>query len=206
MSKRRRRKHRKQLRHDRHPGLGRKRAAVGAGLSVGAALGMTATAEATDYTVINTNPSGPGSLAQAMIDQDNGGGSDRILFQSGLSGTITPSSDLTTVDESLQILGPGANALTISGNNARRIFREATGGDLTVSGLTLAHAYASGYGGAIYNVGGTLTVQDAVISDSTSLSGGGGIYSGFGTLTVQRSTVSGNSLHGIRERFETGDT
>jgi hypothetical protein len=173
-------------------------------LSVGAALGMSATAQATDYTVNNTNPSGSGSLAQAMTDQNNGTGPDRILFQSGLSGAITLSSDLTTVDEALQVLGPGANVLAINGNNAHRIFNVVSGGDLTVSGLTMTNGHPSlGAGGAIQNSGGTVTVQDSNISGNTGY--GGGIYSGYGTLTVERSTVSGNSTYGIRTRND-GDT
>jgi hypothetical protein len=192
---------RKQLRHERHVGLGRKRAAVGAGLSVGAALGMTATAEATDYTVNNTNPTGSGSLAQAMTDQNNGTGPDRVLFQSGLSGSITLTSDLTTVDEPLQVLGPGANVLAINGNNAHRIFNVTSGGDLTVSGLTMTNGnVGSNSGGAILNLGGTVTVQDSNISGNTGY--GAGIYSS-GTLTVQRSTVSGNNnYYGIRTRYD----
>ena len=201
MTQRRRRKRQKQLRHGRHVGLGRKRVAVGTGLTVGAALGMTATAQATDFTVINTNASGPGSLAQAMVDQNNGGGSDRVLFQSGLTGSITLTGDLTAVDEPLQVLGPGANVLAINGNNAHRIFTvTGPGGDLTVSGLTLTNGnpggLGTGSGGAIVN-SGTLTVQDSNISGNTAY---GGIYSGYGTLTVERSTVSGNNYYGIRTR------
>src|SRR3954465_3307294 len=189
MSQRQRRKRRKQLRHDRQMGLVRKRVAVGTGLSVGAALGMTATAEATDYTVTNTNSTGSGSLAQAMTDQNNGPGPDRVLFQSGLSGSITLTTDLTTVDEPLQVLGPGANVLAINGNNAHRIFN-VTGpdGDLTVSGLTMTNGNpqpSGSAGGAILNLGGTVTVQDSNISGNTGSSYGGGIYSGYGILTVE---------------------
>jgi hypothetical protein len=165
---------------------------------------MTATAQATDFTVTNTNSTGPGSLDQAMSDQNNGTGPDRVLFQSGLSGSITLTTDLTTVDEALQVLGPGANVLTINGNNAHRIFTvTGPGGDLTVSGLTMTNGnpggLGTGTGGAILN-GGTLTVQDSNISGNTAY--GGGIYSGYGTLTVQRSTVSGNNYYGIRTRYD----
>ena len=198
MRKRQRRKRQKQLRHGGVVGLGRKRVMAGTGISIGAAVGMTATAEATDYTVNNTNPSGSGSLAQAMTDQNNGTGPDRVLFQSSLSGQITLASDLTAVDEPLQVLGPGANVLTISGNNAHRIFNVASGGDLTVSGLTMTNGNPSGAGGAILNNGGTVTVQDSNITGNTGY--GGGIYSGYGTLTVQRSTVSANGTYGIRTR------
>jgi hypothetical protein len=161
---------------------------------------MTATAQATDYTVNNTNPSGSGSLAQAMTDQNNGSGPDRILFQSGLSGAITLTSDLTAVDEPLQILGPGANVMAINGNNAHRIFNVVSGGDLTVSGLTMTNGNPAGNGGAVLNLGGTVTVQDSNISGNTGY--GGGIYSGNGTLTVERSTVSGNDTYGIRTRYD----
>jgi hypothetical protein len=179
-------------------GLGRKRAAVGAGLSVGAALGMTATAEATDFTVSNTNSTGSGSLAQAMSDAFTHPGLDRIFF-SGLSGTITLTSDLTTVDQPLEVHGPGANVLTISGNNAHRIFNVTSGGDMIVSGLTMTNGNPSGPGGAILNFGGTVTVQDSNITGNTGY--GGGIYSS-GTLTVQRSTISGNNTYGIRTRYD----
>ena len=203
MSQRRRRKRRKQLRHERHLSLGHKRVAVGTGLSVGAALGMTATAQATDYTVANTNPSGTGSLAEAMTDQDNGTGPDRILFQSGLSGSITLTSDLTTVDEALQVIGPGANVLAVNGNNAHRIFNVVSGGDLTVSGLTMTNGNVGlNPGGAIQNQSGTVTVQDSNITGNTSRYGAG-IYSGYGHLTVQRSSVSGNNdYYGIRTRMD----
>jgi Right handed beta helix region len=199
MSQRRRRKRQKQLRHDHPVGLGHKRMAVGTGLSVGAALGMTATAEATDFTVSNTNSTGSGSLAQAMSDAFTHPGLDRIFF-SGLSGTIGLTSDLTAVDQPLEVHGPGANVLTISGNNAHRIFNVTSGGDMIVSGLTMTNGNPSGSGGAVLNSSGTVTIQDSNISGNTGY--GGGIFSAYGTLTVQRSTISGNNTYGIRTRYD----
>ena len=106
-----------------------------------------------------------------MIDQNNGTGPDRVLFQSGLSGSITLTIDLTTVDEALQVLGPGANVLTINGNNAHRIFNVVSGWGPDVSGLTMTNGNPSrrARGGAILNDAGTLTVQDSNISGNTAV-------------------------------------
>ena len=47
------------------------------------------TAYAATFTVTNLNDSGPGSLRQAILDANAAAGDDTIVFQSGLSGTIT---------------------------------------------------------------------------------------------------------------------
>ena len=39
--------------------------------------------------VSNTSDSGPGSLRQAILDSNNSGGGDTIIFSNTLSGTIT---------------------------------------------------------------------------------------------------------------------
>jgi hypothetical protein len=173
---------------------------------------MSATAEAGDFTVINLNNSGPGSLraATGLADNSNSPIVDRILFSSGLSGTITlTTGQLYPVDEPLQILGPGAHRLTVSGNGASRILYVDIPGaddDVTVSGLTLtAGIVALGDGGAIFSQGADLAIRDATISGS-SASNGGGIFQYGGTLTIERSTISGNGASlgaGIRARGST---
>src|SRR5262249_22828004 len=70
-------------------------------------------------TVTNLNDGGMGSLRQAILDTPAGGTVD---FEPGLSGTITLTSGELAVDKSLDIEGPGANLLTVSGNNASRVF------------------------------------------------------------------------------------
>jgi len=167
---------------------------------------MTATAEATDYTVVNLGNTGGGSLRQAITSSDNGNGAttvDHILFNSGLSGTITlTTGTLPTIDEPLQILGPGANVLTVSGNNAYRIIdinQSTANDDVTISGLTLTDANpVSGDGGAIANADSDLTIRDSTISSNDAPVGfGGGLNSiTSGLTTIESSTFSGNSAGG----------
>ena len=93
-----------------------RRAALGAGVTIGAALGLGATAQAANFTVTNTSdgfaPIPAGSLRQALTDAENGNAPtvDHILFQSGLTGTIDLSGAALGlgVTEPVEIDGPGA--------------------------------------------------------------------------------------------------
>ena len=191
-----------------------RRIAAGAGLSLGAALGLTATAQAADFTVDNTNdPAGSGacliatpgdcSLRQALLDANLNGQSadrDRVLFQSGLSGTITLTFAGLFVSDPVDIVGPGAKvspspATTSSGCSTRiRPWRVTP---VTISGLTLTKGYGSGSvgGGGIYSKDTDLTIDSSTISDSVAGAGdfvGGGIRQINDQLLVLNSTISGN--------------
>jgi hypothetical protein len=98
----------------------------------------------------------------------------------------------------LTIAGPG---ITINGGGSN-IFQVATGGRLTLNGLTLAGGTAAtANGGAISNAG-TLTLQDCTFTDNTatgSVDGGsglGGAVYNAGTLVTSSDTFSGNSASG----------
>jgi Ca2+-binding RTX toxin-like protein len=193
MSKHRRRRHSRRVEHARATAA-RSRALAGTGLSIGAALGMTATAEAADFTVSNLNDSGAGSLRQAILDANAAPGADRVLFQSTLTGQVTLGSELPITDAT-QVLGPGPGKLTISGNNSSRVFNvdltSAQNTPVTISGLKLTGGSADG-GGAIANKYADLTVENAVISGNRAMVFGGGIFT-LGGIRVRSSTVSGNS-------------
>jgi predicted outer membrane repeat protein len=203
LSKRQRhRQTRRRRRHTSHVSSKRRLAAIGS-LGLGATLAVGGTAQAADFTVTNLNPNGPGSLAQAVIDSNNNPGADRVLFQSGLSGTISLTGGLLFVNDTTQILGPGADTITVTldpGNNAYEIFNVSDGSpgtfsDVTVSGLTLtgAQGYSTTPGGAIVSFE-RLTVSNMVISGNHSLTEGGGIWAGGGgTLDVESSTISDNT-------------
>jgi CSLREA domain-containing protein len=171
------------------------RIVAGTGLSLGAALGMTATAEAADFTVTSLSDTGGGSattLREAIALANNGGGNDRILFKSGLTGTITLNAAvLPLIDEPLQIVGPGAGALTVSGADTSRILYIYTtpGDDVTLSGLTLTKG--NGGGGAIYSRNADLTIRGATVSGNKG-SFAGALYSRTGATTIVDSTFSGN--------------
>ncbi len=146
-------------------------------------------------TVTNLADAGPGSLRQALLDTPAGGTVD---FQAGLSGTISLTGGELAIAKDLTITGPGAEALTVSGNHASRVFNIAAVANVALSGLTIARGFLAGpgvQGGGIYNAG-TLAIADSTIRDNNLTSvyevDGGGIYNA-GTLTVASSTLSGNS-------------
>ena len=150
------------------------------------------------YLVTNTNDSGAGSLRQAMIDANGHAGADTILFASNVRGTIVLSSTLPDIADGITIFGPGADLLTVSGNNSNRVLKTISyfPGTLEISGLTIANGYSgSGAGGGIYMSGGTLNLSSCVIRDNTvgyPNIGGGGLYL-FGVVTnITDCTISGN--------------
>jgi hypothetical protein len=85
---------------------------------------LVRSASAADFTVTNTNSSGPGSLAQAITDANNLPGADRILFNiagAGVHKIDVSQTPLPNVLESLTIDGysqPGAkpNSLAVGDN------------------------------------------------------------------------------------------
>src|SRR5262249_31775730 len=123
---------------------------------------------------------------------------DIIAFDPSLDGqTITLSAGQITIDKGLTIQGPGASLLTLSGNNAGRLFDVAGPGGLnvTISGLTLTGGSADN-GGAILNTGDSLTIASTIIENSHATAAGGGVYNQGGALTLQGDTLNGNSSAG----------
>ena len=146
-------------------------------------------------TVTNNLDSGAGSLRADIAAAHSG---DTIVFAPSLDGqTITLTSGELLIRKNLTIAGPGASQLTISGNNASRVFEVAKGETDTLSGLTISNGAAPSVrqagegGGILVDSGATLTVSGSTLSGN-SAPVGGGIYNG-GTLTVSNSTLSGNS-------------
>src|SRR3954447_24114469 len=71
-------------------------------------------------TVTNNHDGGAGSLRAAIKAANSG---DTIVFAPSLDGqTITLTSGELAISKSLDIEGPGADKLAVSGNNAVRVF------------------------------------------------------------------------------------
>src|SRR5262245_64582856 len=71
-------------------------------------------------TVLNALDKGPGSLRDTINNAMSG---DTILFAPSLAGqTIALTSDQLTINKSLDIEGPGASQLAISGNEKNRVY------------------------------------------------------------------------------------
>ena len=122
-----------------------------------------------------------------------------IAFASGLTGTIdlsTVNTSLTQITGDLNLMGPGASSLTISGGSSSSvgtIFVVGSTGQMTISGVALANGRAvnGGNGGGMYN-SGSLVLSNAVISASTAPYYGDGIYQNNGSLYVANTTFSNN--------------
>ena len=167
-----------------------------------------------DSVVTSTADSGAGSLRQIIADAcDN----STITFDIAGDGphTITLTTGELVIAKNLTINNDSGETITISGNNASRVFNINTGMTVAILDLTLTNGKAAdgadggagvgGFGedgGAILN-DGTLTLTRVNVTnsrsgnggDSTSIPGeagkGGGIYS-TGSLTMNDCDVSGN--------------
>ena len=166
----------------------------------------------------DTHVAGHITLRDAITTANNlVGGGDTIVFASNITGTLTLTQGELPITNSMTITGPGASALTISGNHNSRIFTvQASLSDaVTISKLTLSTGNSSGSnlglgsGGAVYN-SGTLTLSNDSFSGNTGNSGGG-VYN-IGTLTSTNNTYSGNSagdgggVYNIGTMSSTNDT
>src|SRR6185503_16874974 len=91
---------------------------------------------------------------------------DRVLFAPGLTGTLTLTSGELQVPGGVDVIGPGAKQLTISGGGQSRIFHAANADPpVTFSNLTLANGMSTPGGGAIASQG-TVTLSGMVLRDN----------------------------------------
>jgi len=140
--------------------------------------------------VTNLNDSGAGSLRAAVSYANTQPSNDTITFT--VSGTITLTTGQLNVANSGTLTIQG-NSITVSGNNASRIFGVLPGGSLTLDGLIVTNGWAMGSGGAITN-SGTLTLLNGSVtaSHADGTPGGGGIFN-LGALTITNTTFLNNS-------------
>ena len=113
------------------------------------------------FTVTNTADSGTGSLRNAIASANSTAGADATVFDDSFNSprTITLTSGQLTITNDLTITGPGAANLTVSGNNASRVFNVDDGNFGTVrtvriEGLTVTAGQFAGSGGGVHNAEG----------------------------------------------------
>lgn len=158
-------------------------------------------------TVTTTADPGTGTcgsscaLRDAITEANTTGAAD-IVFASGVTGTIKLGSELPVITGTADLVGPGANVLTVSGNSANPVFG-VTSGTLDLAGLTIANGKSASNGGAIDNTGGFVTLTSAALSGNVAASNGGAVSNG-GTLLVSDSTLSGNSANLGSAIYNTG--
>lgn len=110
--------------------------------------------------VSNTNDNGSGSLRDMIACA---GSNETITFSLPPMSQITLTSGEININKNLTILGPGVNNLTISGNNATRIFHISSGKTLTLKDMSLKDGNApSPNGGALF-VEGNLNLENMLL-------------------------------------------
>ena len=167
-------------------------------------------------TVANTNDSGPGSLRNALTEANGNTEADTINFDPGLFSTprtitLTSGELVITRDDTVfngdpgrlvTINGPGADRLTISGNNTSRVFFLSSHANVAMSGMTVRDG--NGVGTVLNNEGqsgGAMLAHLAYISlsgmtfrNNTVTNSGGAIYlSAANTFSVSGSLLTENS-------------
>ena len=162
------------------------------------------------FTVANLLDSGAHSLRWAIASASSG---DTINFANGLHGTITLSREMMVTD-GVTIDGPGADRLSISGNNSSRVFEIAASQSVSINGLTITdgHEVAGSGGGILIDAGATLNLDEVVVTDNQATAdsmgnfGSGGGIENLGTLTVKESSFINNvaSLSSVSPGSEGG--
>ena len=103
--------------------------------------------------------------------------------------------ELSNTSESVAIYdGAGQGAVTISGNNASRVFQVDKGVTASISGLTITGGSAHD-GGGLLNYG-SATVSECTISGNSAYYGGGLRNIDRGTAVISDCTISSNSASG----------
>ncbi|MBN9524013.1 hypothetical protein J0H58_36800 [bacterium] len=127
----------------------------------------------------------------AQVTGDAGAGG-AISFSVG--GTVTLGGTQLTLATDTTIAGGGA--VTVSGNNASRVFEVEAGVTAALSGLTVTNGLWVGSGstgGGVLNHGSLTVTGCTFTANSTTLGGSGGAIGSTGTLAVSDSVFSGNS-------------
>jgi len=162
----------------------------------------TGNAQATTRAVNSTADSGGSCPATCTLRAavSASGAGDTINFDPAVFSaprTITLTAGEIAISHAggmLTITGPGANLLTISGNNASRIFAVASTVPLTtfvLSGVTISAGLAHGGGGILSD--GNLTLSNCVIAGNNAGTGtGGGVYQAGGLGTFSGCTFMNN--------------
>ncbi len=111
----------------------------------------------------------------------------------------------------MTINGPGANQVSVSGNDSNRVFEVDTGLNVTINGLTITDGYAPDEAGGILNDGSNLTLsgdhlsQNVAYESATDGGRGGALRSLGGALTISDCEITGNRALGAAGTSAFGD-
>ncbi|MBW4680265.1 MAG: calcium-binding protein [Microcoleus vaginatus WJT46-NPBG5] len=149
-------------------------------------------------TVTTNADSGAGSLREAIASAQAG---DTVQFSSSLANQTISLSSQIEINKHLTIDGAGATNLTISGNNASRVFYSdwsylvPEGYNISLKNLTIANGKTTDTdGGAGIRMGylGTLTVENTEFKNNSAMKGAAIMAGTSGKTTVINSTFDAN--------------
>lgn len=160
-------------------------------------------------TVSNNQDSGSGSLRNAISAANSG---DTVFFSPSLAGqTIMLSSTLEIpVGKNLTIDGTGAPGITISGNNAVRVFllksTSVNPTSLTLRGLKIINGLTTEYGAGVRSEHrGMLYIYDCEFRGNNAHKGGSAVFSHFEGRSVIENCLFHQNIS-IAENDERGST
>jgi hypothetical protein len=135
--------------------------------------------------VTNTNDSGAGSLRDVIGCALTG---ETITFAPALMNqTIILTSGEIAINKNLTISGLGKTNLTITGNNASRIFHLLPGNTVEIKNLSLKNATAVTNGGALYNES-NLVLENLLFQNNFE----NGVQKSLSMSTTSSLTIIGN--------------
>jgi hypothetical protein len=159
-------------------------------------------------TTADTGVSGKLTLREAVNLAGVTPGNDTVTFDPTVfatAQTITLTQgqiNLTNaagVTGTLTVQGTGAGLLSVSGNNASRVFYLYSGTtailqNLTVTGGKTPGAALGSYGGGVFNNAGVLSLTNCTVTGNSATAVGGGVFNGSGSVSsLTNCTVTGNS-------------
>jgi len=147
------------------------------------------------FMVTSISDSGPGTLRDAITQANAAAGVDTIKFKLPTDSTLLLTTGPISITDSINITGPGAGKLTISGNNSSRIFEisdgTATVKTATISGLSFVDGNGAA-GGAIFSEE-AFVMTNCVVATSISSGSGGGLHvSTPGKISITGTKFIGN--------------
>src|SRR5438552_4028338 len=147
--------------------------------------------KATDQVVTDPGDNGGASQLRAKLAalQSSGGGT--LSFNVGFATIVLTQGVLASITTNCTI--DGGDAVTVSGNDASRVFIVNAGATLTLNNITISHGNnASGDGGGIRN-DGTLNINHCkFLANKTVSSWSGGAILSFGPLNITNSEFASN--------------
>jgi hypothetical protein len=156
---------------------------------------LLTTAHAANYTVVNNSDSGSGSLRQAIVNANAGGGGT-ISF-ANVTGSISLQSPLPILTANISIQGPGYSQLAIICSNtiALSILTNSGTSTSSMSGLTIQSTMANF---------GTFALLNSFIGPQFH-PGPTPVYNS-GTMTLSRCILTGNQIPDGNDSIENHGT